>query len=222
MKLRIFSIIVFAWMSANFAAADESWRPEITAGPTLSTLGIGADVGVRFNDFVGLRVGGNYLSFNVDVKSTDVDYDADFKFASIGGTIDVYPLTRVLRLSAGFRYNGNSVDFSATPNGSITLGGTTFPAAAAGQVNGDLDFNKFAPYVGVGLEGRFIADRLILGAEAGVLFQGRPTVDLRGSGPLAGDPTFEAALRQEEANLEDDLAFLRYYPVFAIYAAYRF
>ena len=222
MKLRFVSIVVFAMMGANLAAADDTWRPEITAGPSLSTLGIGADVGVSFNDFVGLRIGGNYLSFNVDVNTTDINYDADFKFASIGGTIDVYPFTRVLRLSAGFRYNGNSVDFSATPNGAVTLGGTTFPAGSAGQINGDLDFNKFAPYVGIGLEGRFFADRFILGAEAGVLFQGRPKIDLQSSGPLAGNPTFEASLRQEEANLEDDLSVFRYYPVVAIYAAFLF
>jgi hypothetical protein len=222
MKLRIVSIVVFVLMGTNIAASEEAWKPDVTVGPSLSTLGIGADVGVRFNDYIGLRVGGNYLSFDVDVNTTDVNYNADFTLASIGGTIDVYPFTRVLRLSAGFRYNGNSFDFSAVPNGSVTLGGTTFPAAAAGQVTGEIDFNKFAPYLGVGLEGRFFNDRFILGTEAGVLFQGRPRVDLRGDGPLAGDPTFEAALQREEDALRDDLAFFRYYPVVAIYAMYRF
>ena len=104
----------------------------------------------------------------------------------------------------------------------MTIGGTTFPAAGAGQVTGEIEFNKFAPYLGVGLEGRFFNDRFILGTEAGVLFQGRPRVDLRGDGPLAGDPTFEAALQREEDALRDDLSFFRYYPVVALYAMYRF
>ncbi|MDH3700317.1 MAG: hypothetical protein OEU46_03300 [Alphaproteobacteria bacterium] len=222
MKLRFVSIIVFAMMGANLAAADDTWRPDITVGPTFSTLGIGADVGVRLNDYIGLRVGGNYLSFDFDVNTTDLNYTADLTLASIGGTLDIYPFKRVLRLSAGFRYNGNSIDFTATPNGSVTIGGTTFAAADAGNVSGELDFNKFAPYLGVGLEGRFFDDKFILGTEAGVLFQGRPRFDLRGDGALAGDPTFEASLRQEEAAVEDDLSFFRYYPVVAIYAMLRF
>ena len=172
MKLRFVSIIVFAMMGANLAAADDTWRPEITAGPSISTLGIGADVGVRFNDFVGLRIGGNYLSFNVDVNSTDFDYDADFKFASDrrhdrrlslhAGAASL----RGLSIQRQFgRFLGDSERLRDARRHDVS-------GCRAGQVTGDLDFNKFAPYVGIGLEGRFFADRFILGAEAGVLFPG--------------------------------------------------
>jgi hypothetical protein len=136
--------------------------------------------------------------------------------------LDIYPFGGILRFTAGFRYNMNNVDLSVTPTSNITFGGTTFTPTEAGTVKGEMDFNAIAPYVGLGLEATFIDGMLALGFEGGVMFQGEPSVSLSGNGTLASDPTFNAELNQEEKQIEDDLAFLAYYPVLRLYMTFRF
>jgi hypothetical protein len=203
-------------------ARSDSYRPDITVGPAISTLGIGGEIGVRFNDYIGLRIAGNAYSTSFDADYGDVRYDIDFNLASVGPMVDIYPFGRILKFTAGFRYNLNNADLSVTPTSNITFGGTTFTPAEVGTVDGEVDLNDFAPYVGLGLEATFIGDTLALGIEGGVLFQGSPSVSLKGNGTLANDPTFNAELRQEENEIEDDLSALAYYPVIRLYATFRF
>ena len=216
----VFSICVLTLAAGN--ARADSYRPDITVGPSIGTLGIGGDVGVRFNDYVGLRVAGNGFATSFDSSYGDIDYDVDFTLASVGPMVDIYPFGGVLRFTAGFRYNLNSVGLSATPTSNVTIGGTTFTPAQVGTLDGDIDVNAFSPYVGLGLEATFIGGTLAIGLEGGVLFQGSPSVSLRGNGTLASDPTFNAELRQEEQQIEDDLSILAYYPVAQLYLTFRF
>ena len=120
------------------------------------------------------------------------------------------------------RWNGNSIDLSVTPANSIVIGGTTFTAAQLGTLSGDVDFEDFAPFFGLGYEGDFFDQRVLLAFGAGVLFQGDPEVDLSASGVLANDPALLAALRREENDLEDDLDFLSFYPVVSLSLTFRF
>ena len=108
--------------------------PEFFVGPQISTLGFGGEVGVRLNPFLALRGGGNYFAFNFEKKFNKTDYDVDFELASAGALLDVHPLGTGFRISGGFRWNGNNMDLKATPNGSITIGDTTFSAAEAGTL----------------------------------------------------------------------------------------
>lgn len=214
-------IICMPALAASEARAG-SYRPDVTVGPAISTLGLGGDVGVRFNDFIGLRVVGNAWVADFDATYGGVDYGVDFNLASVGPMVDIYPFGSVLRFTAGFRYNLNNLGLDATPTTSVTFGGNTYTPAEAGTVTGDVDFNTFAPYVGLGLEATFLGDTLALGFEGGVLFQGSPSVSLRGNGTLAADPTFNADLAREADEIEDDLSILAYYPVLRLYMTFRF
>jgi len=196
--------------------------PYFYLGPQISTLGFGGEAGVRLNDFLGLRAGGNYFSYDGDEEIDDTDYDFDLDLASAGAVLDVHPFGTGFRLTGGFRWNGNGADLTATPNGTITVGDQTFTAAEAGRVTGEIDFNSFAPYTGFGYQGGLFGNRLLLSFDLGVLFQGDPDVDLDGDGTLANDPAFRAELKNEADEIEDELAFLGFYPVAALTATYRF
>ena len=210
-------LITMSALAASEARAG-SYRPDITIGPAISTLGLGGDVGVRFNDYFGVRIAGNAWLADFDASYGDIDYDIDFTLASVGPMLDVYPFGGVLRFTAGFRYNMNGVGLSATPNTNITIGGTTYTPAQIGKIDGDLDFNAIAPYVGLGLEATFIDGFMALGFEGGVLFQGEPSVSLKSSAGVVS----AADLRAEEKQIEDDLAVLAYYPVLRLYMTFRF
>jgi hypothetical protein len=191
-------------------------------GPEVSTLGLGGEAGIRVNDFFGLRVGGNYFDTNFDAKLAGTEYDLGFLLESAGAVIDVYPFGGGLRFSGGLRWNGNNIDLSVTPANSIVIGGTTFTAAQLGTLSGDVDFEDFAPFFGLGYEGDFFDQRVLLAFGAGVLFQGDPEVDLSANGALANDPALLAALRREENDLENDLDFLSFYPVVSLSLTFRF
>ncbi|MFQ5959442.1 MAG: hypothetical protein ACE5LF_08755 [Alphaproteobacteria bacterium] len=217
-SLTLFAILALS--GAHPARADSATFFHL--GPEVSTLGLGGEAGVRVNDFLGIRVGGNYFETDFDASVASTDYDLDFTLQSAGAVIDVYPFGGGLRLSAGLRWNGNNIDLSVTPTNSIAIGGTTFTAAELGTLSGDLDFDDFAPLAGFGYEAGFLDDRLLLAFGAGVLFQGDPEVDLSATGTLATDASLLAALQREENDIENDLEFLGFYPVLSLSLTFRF
>lgn len=196
--------------------------PNFFLGPQISTLGFGGEAGVRLNPFIAIRGGGNYFATGFDQEFTDVDYDVDFQLASAGGVVDIHPLGNGFRLSGGVRWNGNNIDVDAEPTGTVDIGGRTFTAADVGRIEGNIGFNNFAPYAGLGFQGGFFGDRVNIAFDVGVLFQGDPDVDLDAKGLLANDPTLRAELEEEEDDIEDDLQFLGFYPVAALTVTVHF
>src|SRR5688572_25347667 len=53
-------------------------------GPSVSTLGIGGEVGYRLNDYLTLRGGGNAFGYEYNDEIDGVDYDIDLGLASAG------------------------------------------------------------------------------------------------------------------------------------------
>ena len=215
--LAVAAISLVSGLSA--ARAD---GPAITFGPQISTLGLGGEAGVRLNDFVGQRGGGNYFTVDFDNNVNSTNYAFELDLASAGGVVDLHPFGGGFRVSGGVRWNGNNASLRATPNGTILIGDTTFTAAQAGSLSGDLDFEAFVPLASVGYQGSFFADRVQLSFDLGVLFQGDPNVTLNASGTLANDPTLLAQLRQEENKIEDELNILGFYPIAALTLTFRF
>ncbi|WP_207482234.1 porin family protein [Arenibaculum pallidiluteum] len=212
-------------LGAASAHAQDA-RPA-TFGPSASTLGLGAEAGFRFNDSFGIRGGANYLSWSTSREIGGIDYDADLRLASGGLVGDYYPLGGGFRISAGLRINGNKADISAVPGPfqTVDLGGTTYTGSEIGRLDGKVDFNRFAPYLGLGYEAR-LSDALSLSFDAGALWQGKPDVSLRATPGAALPPAAAAQLaadvERERRNVEDDLEPFQFFPVVSITAKYRF
>jgi hypothetical protein len=202
------------------ALAPQPAKAQLFGGANVGTLGVGADLGFHITDFVGVRATGSYLQFDISRSLGGVNYDLDLNFVSAGGVIDFYPLALLplgdgLRLSAGMRWNGNEVDFSTSTSTAVQIGGTTY--AVGTRLDGNIEFGEVAGYAGIGYvftPAPFIRVAL----DAGVLLQGAPNVTLRTTNPLVS----AADLRAEEAQIEDDLKFLRYYPVITLSGFIRF
>ena len=191
-------------------------------GPSVSTLGLGGEVGYRFNDYLTLRGGGNAFEYGYDDEIDGVDYDIDLGLASAGLVVDVHPFRGGFHLSAGARWNGNGADLDGRPAGPLTIGGTTYAPDEIGRLTGEAEFDSFAPYLGIGYTFVLLDGRFSLALDAGALYQGDPDVDLEATGPIASDPAFQADLEEQREEVEDALEFLRFYPVAALALRYHF
>ena len=199
-------------------------EPILALGAKASTLGLGADGIARINNNLNARLGVQAFTYDISGTESGVDYDADLKLFSGLLTADWFPASGSFRISAGALINDNKLEMTGRPaNGTYTIGDTTYTAAEVGTLNGTVDFNTLAPYLGVGWGNPFTAGgRWSFTCDIGVVFQGSPEVSYTVDGTLANDATFLAELRQEKQELEDELDNYKYYPMLAVGVNYRF
>lgn len=201
---------------------------DFSAGASASSLGVGVELGYRVTSHLGLRLAGHALTFGIDGSRGDVDYSADLKLRSGGLYLDWFPLAGHFRLSVGGLLNGNEVRATGQPtNGNYLIGGNTFTTAEVGMLDGKVDFNSAAPYVGVGWVFGAASNRVRRGLgwsfDLGALFQGTPKVTLTSTGgTLSNNLMLLDSLATEEQNYQDDIDVLRIYPVIEFGLLYRF
>lgn len=229
-----------AGLGLGLAATTAQALPSLALGATAGTLGAGAQATVELLPVLNARASVQGLGINPGYKRDGVDYDGRLRLLSYGGYLDLYPLTRWLRLSAGVVGNQNRLDLSAScPTrcqvGSATVGNTT--PGNDGTVFGRLGFRDAAPYLGFGFSNPMAGLPFYIGADFGVLFQGRPrarldasgtsTVDFNdGNGPrqvdLGSNAQFRSQLATEQGNLQRASRNYRYYPVAQLNLGWRF
>jgi hypothetical protein len=207
---------------------------------TLGTLGIGFDGAVAATDRSNVRVGFNFFNFNHDFDNDGITLAAHLKLRSVTAQFDFFPTGGSFHVSPGLMiYNGNRVEATAfVPAGQqFTLGGDRLLSNPSNPVNGDakVSFEKLAPQITIGWGN--IATRgnrrWSIPVELGVVFSRAPTgaLNLGGSACLpngtncrnvATEPLLQADVRQQEADLNDDLEALKIIPVISFGFGYRF
>jgi len=168
-------------------------------------------------------VGINFFPYNYSGIEDDIEYDYKLHLMTFGVLLDWHPFENSFRLTGGVMYNGNRLDSTAESASTYDIGDQTYAGSEVGTLNGKIDFNRIAPYVGIGSDTAFGKNRncgFIF--ELGVMFQGTPTADLSATGPIAFDPEFQAELAKEEKNLQHDLNDYEFYPNISIGFNYRF
>jgi hypothetical protein len=105
------------------------------------------------------------------------------------------------------------------------INGTFYPAAQVGSFDAAVDFNKAAPYFGIGY-GRPINRGLSLIFDLGVMSQGSPKskIDVTcGSAASAAQcAQLKSDAQAEQSKLDDSLHSFKYYPVISLGLAYTF
>lgn len=193
-------------------------------GVRASTLGAGVEGTIGLSERVNLRLGVNSYTYSYDDTIDDVRYDVDLELKSGALILDWHPFAGAFRLSAGMLSNKNRVDLEAMPTADVEIGGVSFTPAEVGRLDGEVDFKKSAPYVGLGW-GNAVAKGKGLGFnfELGAVLQGSPDVTLASSGgTLSDDATLQARLAEEEQEIEDDLKNFKVYPVVSFGISYQF
>ncbi len=194
----------------------------------MGTLGIGAEYVQPITDHFSLRAGLNFLNWNYDFDESDVEYEGDLKLKTFSLLADIHPFASGFRLTGGVMYNGNQIDITAKPSsGTYEINDVNYPAEAIDSISGEIEFDDFAPYFGIGWGADPAADSpWSFNFDLGILYQGEPDPQLTGR-CSAGIPTsvcaqFQANLNAEEKELKSDLEDYRFYPVLSLGVTYSF
>jgi hypothetical protein len=184
-----------------------------------STLGAGGELSFRPNRYLGLRVGGNYLSFTRNATIEGIRYDLTPKLKSGSGIVDLHPSGGAFHLSGGLLWNDNRGDVVAELTGPITVGNASYTPAEIGTLTGRVSYGrKYAPYAGLGFGGR---SRVSLLFDLGVVFSGYPEASLTSSSTLTGQAkvVFDQNVQQEIQEIQAEIegkSYLKYHPVVSL------
>ncbi|MCH2038499.1 MAG: hypothetical protein MK137_07910 [Rickettsiales bacterium] len=193
------------------------------SGISLSTLGPGVELSSRINDSFGIRGSLSYFSYDKSDTVEGINYDADLEMLNAGFLADWYPSKTGFRVTGGVFIGKNQVDLDANNISSITVGDDTYTTTEVNSLNGKVEVNDIAPYVGVGWDSRFSKNsRWNVGLDLGVKFHGSPEVSLSGVGSLVNTPEFQEDLQNEITQFENDIDSLQYYPVVGLNVSYIF
>ncbi len=184
----------------------------------LSTLGWGLGLAVPVSESVDARVGFNRFNWGYNLSTAmtsatanaNVNYAGNIKLSSYDLVADWYPSQGMTHLTAGFLYNDNKLELSAT--GQYTLNGNTYSQPLTSIVT----FHKYAPYLGFGWSNRPKETGFSIKSDFGILFQGAPSASVTATGVRQTD------LNTAQASLNDKLSRYRYYPVVSISIGYAF
>ncbi len=224
-------VCLMVMVAAGVAFADRGGTGvSLKAG----TPGFGVDVTLGVSEKVNVRLSGNYFSYTYDDFEFDendetereidevVDtIEATLDLMSFGAFLDWHPWGGGFRVSTGAIYNGNEASLSVTAGDTIEIDGEEYVVQS---LNGQIEFSSFAPYVGMGWgNAADTASRFHFAFDLGVLVQGSPDISLEAT---ATDPflqaSLNAALANEEEDLEDDVESFTVYPVLALGLSYTF
>jgi hypothetical protein len=216
-SLRLCALLL-ALAASGSAFADHNFGIGVKAG----TLGIGVEGTWRPLPYVDVRAGFNQYDYSDSGLYGGVNYDAEINLDNYYVTGNLrFPLSP-FRLTGGLYSNGNEFNASSGDNGAIILiGGDPYPADAVGTLSAKAAFDSTSPYFGVGFDFTVLG-KVGMNLDFGVLLQGSPRVSIATDGLLAGDPTFEASLDAERAELEDELNDYKAWPVVSLGFVFNF
>lgn len=197
------------------------------AGIKAGTLGGSVELNASLSDYLALRGNFNYLTYSFDSTISDINYDFESDFSSVGLLLDWHPFGGAFFLSGGAYINNNEIDAAGTIDRAMIPGSYAGYASLADMVSvtGTVTFQSVAPYGGIGWRGDIGESGWGLALDLGILFQGEPDVEnLRINAPVDVNdfPEVRQFLNDQEREIEDDLSEFQYYPVVSLMLFYTF
>lgn len=221
------------------AAAPATAQPRggIAAGVHAGTSGIGPDVTFRLNDRAHVRLTGGAASYDTEIETDDLVYDAEADLRTGFVLLDWYPSRSGrgggFRVSLGGGWNGTEAEVSA-PVTRLLEEFIDLDSLALlpplGDVTGTAQGDDFVPAVLIGWGNPFRGGAWNVSFEIGAFYQGEPEVDLTYRPPpgfsdlpiTVPEGFLDAALAAEEADLERELEDYTVVPVVSLGVSYRF
>lgn len=225
-KTRVF--ITLCILAFCISAAAPARAGNFFVGGGLGTLGAGVDLGYQFSDWFKVRINSNYLPLDYSAKYNDIKYDAELRKFTAGLLLDLHPFSGKFRITAGAYYRDFNVDLTATPQYGLTIGDNFYSASQLGTVKGEVTWDKFVPYAGIGWGmGSGKGSKLSLDFNLGVMTLRGLDVKYRASGldQLAGSPQYQALrqdLDREAEKIKDKIDDWKAYPVASLFLSFRF
>lgn len=210
-------VISVAILLAAPSAQAEGLAVIVDAG----TLGV--EFSGKTSNHFNSRADADYFGYDFSDELKGIDRDLKLEPRAVASILDWHPAGGSLQFSGGMLFNQNELAADAKPDESPEIDGIEYPAALVGELTGDVDFDIYAPYVGLGWATDSGSDGgLGMSLDLGVAYQGRSDVTFAASGPLSADPGLQADRIRDQRVPADDLDDYKYYPVVAVGFNYRF
>jgi hypothetical protein len=227
MQLKGVALAAVVAAMAGMAAGGDTAAAKADSGSgvgvtvKVGTLGMGGDVTLGLNRYLGLRAEVNGFQWETTRDQDEGRIYADFEWLTAGLLLDVHPFGGGFRLSGGGLLNKNRLHIRADLTKAVDLNGEEY---WLDDLQGEATFNDVAPYVGIGYgNAAGKDDRWQFACDFGVLFQGSPKI---GATATASDPALQEqvdeGLAYEVAQIQDDANRYKYYPVIALGLSFRF
>lgn len=197
---------------------------DIGIGVNVGTLGIGVEVSKLLVSNVGLRVGGNFFSLNLNNKQqSNMTYSGTLKVQAFSGLLDLYPSARgSFHLTAGLMSDPAKVTATGVSTGGhFTINNNTYTAAQVGTLSATGQFGSMLPYFGLGF-GTAASKHggLSFTFDLGIAI-GKPTIALTATG-TSTNANLQHDLTAQVATTQTDLNKVPGYPMLALGLMYRF
>lgn len=230
---------------------EDRERRGIAVAAKASTLGLGLEGIYSISRHFNVRGQANFLNFSHTLEKSGNDYEGKIKLLTFGLLGDFYPFARVpvigdFRLTAGALSNRNRVELDANCDKGCSADNLTITSAGSdpAHLTGGLKVKNFSPYAGFGFGNAMQGGPWHFAFDLGVLFQGRPKVNLQASGtaivtdqstgacnisdPLCtpesidNNSMVQTNVANEQQRLQNDVKNYRFYPVVSFTVGYRF
>lgn len=215
---KIYTALLFLFSCLSGLISAQDYALSVKA----STAGIHFEAYRSFGPELNLHLGGAFFSYNYKTtpgEKDDYSLSADLKLSSFTALVDWIPFeSSSFRFSGGLCYNNNKPNVVAVPEINKVIGGDVYNKDNLGNMSVDLTFNKINPYLGIGF-GNPTSGEPGLGFlfDLGVYYQGAPGVKLHADGLLA-----PSASPEQEAIVENNLKWFKWYPVLSFGLSYKF
>lgn len=209
--LKFLAVAGFVVISCGSACAGV-----IGAGPKVGTPGLGGDLTVRMFSNLNFRVGYNGFNYSHDYILNEADLNAKLTLQTVPFLLDWHPSkTGGFRFSAGAIMNNNKMELFAKPNDTVKLNGIEF---SVDSLDGDITFNKWAGYLGLGYGNAVAPDSNIsFACDFGVMFHGKPRLRAEAHAQdSAVQELLNESLQKEVADAQATANKFQIYPVISL------
>lgn len=219
------ALLAFALGTCLAANAHADIGVTLDAG----TTGAGVHLVVPMEATLNGRFGVNHYKHGFDKRSGGIDYTASGKLRTVDVLFDWYAFgTSQLRLTGGLVYNGNEVVARgrADDRGLYTINGRRYAAADVGTLDAKVDFQKAAPYFGIGWGNALSPNRRWnFSGDLGAFYHGNAHVALDSVGCKSNAivcAVLASDVRAERARLAEELRDHKFFPVLRASLSYSF
>lgn len=222
------STAAFVIVSGRTAAADIVWTAD------LGTTGIGVHLTLPIAPDYGLeaRVGTDYLNeYKFKKNTAQIAYDFKASLRTVDVLLDWHPMHTGFRVTGGLVYNNNIIDGIGVANRVATFSSEngTYSTTQIGRLIGRIDFQRVAPYLGIGWRLPDTGRGWSASSDFGVMYQGSPRTRLAyggctlpGTGCALVANALTPLLEAEARRVNQELRTYRFFPVIRVGISYRF